>query len=143
MEGDQDGTAGMGSFEPIDSTTEAAGLKQCKVEDIKFYTIDTPLHQRIGTGNPTNTLCWLNNIAGSAINNKPEMNVTSDANGWYATGTMNAQVKVACIPLDCFYANQLAQDVTWASESWAAWVASWKVTVSAWPLPALSFSVQS
>ncbi len=120
MEGDQDGVAGFGSGETVDSTTEAAGFRQCKFEDLKFYTLDTPLHQRIGTGNPSNTVCWLNNVAGNAINYKPEMNVTSDANGWYATGTMNSQVKVACAPLDCFYANQLAQDVSWASDTWTA-----------------------
>lgn len=111
------GDAGEGSGEPVESTSEA--LLQCKYENLKFYSINTPLRQRIGTGKPTDTFCWLTNIAGQAVNYKPDMSVTADANGWYATG-INNDVKVACVPLACFHSSGGDYDEFWASHTYTA-----------------------
>ena len=113
------GGAGAGSEEPVGSTTLAGNILQCKYENLKFYSVNTPNRWRIGTGTPSNTVCWLTNIAGQAINSKPDMSVTSDANGWYVTGNNN-DVKAACAPLNCFHSGGGAQDVTWASETYTA-----------------------
>ena len=65
--------------------------------------------------------CWLLNVTGGPIANKPDISVNADANGWYATGVQNSAVKVACVPLDCFNHNDITQAVKWASDSYSAY----------------------